>query len=198
MFFLYPLNNLANKIEGHSYFGNNKRLLQILKKELDWKDKFSEKNPLIHKLNKLVDEIVILLEKPIIELSEEIKSNSKLLNKLKGYEIEKRIEYTLEDVNILSINHFIDLKVIQALKLKMVIKPEFLINTHTHNVTKHQYAILRVLWLDNNLKKIRKYSTSLGNLDTFGSIENINPNIIKEEKKKLELKLQELYAEEYP
>lgn len=192
MFFNTRLNALHNNIKINSNFGNNKRLLQILEQDLDWKDKFSEQNPLVYKLDTLVDEIILLLERPILEVAEEVKQKDKLIPKEDGGEL------LISDVNMLSINRHIDLKIVQALKLKMVIKPEFLINTHTHNVTKHQYAILRVLWLDNNLKKIRKYSTSLGNLDTFGSIENINPNIIKEEKKKLELKLQELYAEEYP
>lgn len=192
MFYFTRLNALHNNIKINSNFGNNKRLLQILEQDLDWQDKFSEQNPLVYKLDSLIDEIILLLDRPINEVIEEVKQNDKLISQEGGGEL------LISDVNMLSINRHIDLKIIQALKLKMVIKPEFLINTHTHNVTKHQYAILRVLWLDNNLKKIRKYSTSLGNLDTFGSIENINPNIIKEEKKKLELKLQELYAEEYP
>lgn len=192
MFYSTRLNVLHTNIKTNSNFGNNKRLLQILEQDLDWKDKFAEQNPLVYKLDSLIDEIILLLDRPINELIEEVKHNDKLTSQEGGGEL------LISDVNMLSINRHIDLKIIQALKLKMVIKPEFLINTHTHNVTKHQYAILRVLWLDNNLKKTRKYSTSLGNLDTFGSIENINPNIIKEEKKKLELKLQELYAEEYP
>lgn len=192
MFYFTRFNALHNNIKINSNFGNNKRLLQILEQDLDWQDKFSEQNPLVYKLDSLIDEIILLLDRPINEVIEEVKQNDKLISQKGGGEL------LIGDVNMLSINRHIDLKIIQALKLKMVIKPEFLINTHTHNVTKHQYAILRVLWLDNNLKKIRKYSTSLGNLDTFGSIENINPNIIKEEKKKLELKLQELYAEEYP
>ena len=191
MFYFTRLNALHKNIKTNSNFGNNKRLLQILEQDLDWQDKFSEQNPLVYKLDSLINEIILLLDRPINEVIEEVKQNDKLISKEGGGEL------LISDVNMLSINRHIDLKIIQALKLKMVIKPEFLINTHTHNVTKHQYAILRVLWLDNNLKKTRKYSTSLGNLDTFGSIENINPNIIKEEKKKLELKLQELYAEEY-
>lgn len=191
MFFITRLNALHNNIKINSNFGNNKRLLQILEQDLDWKDKFSEQNPLVYKLDTLVDEIILLLERPILEVAEEVKQKDKLIPKEDGGEL------LISDVNMLSINRHIDLKIVQALKLKMVIKPEFLINTHTHNVTKHQYAILRVLWLDNNLKKIRKYSTSLGNIDSFGSIENIDPYLLKIEKKKLELKLQELYAEEY-
>ncbi|HBS52755.1 MAG TPA: hypothetical protein DD806_01990 [Flavobacterium sp.] len=188
-------------IKEHSYFGNNKRLLELLgdDKDIDWRTLTQKEKYMASTMTNLIGDIVALLQKPIDELSAEVKKHTKILTtKENFYSYNRDYDYNIDDVNMLSINHYIDLKVIQTIKLKMVIKPEFLINTHTHNVTKHKYAILRVLWIDNNLKKIRKYSTSLGNLETFGGIEKIDPYLLKEEKKKLALKLQELYTEEHP
>ncbi|WP_310594108.1 hypothetical protein [Flavobacterium sp.] len=188
-------------IKEHSYFGNNKRLLELLGdgKDIDWRTLTQKEKYTAATITELINDIVSLLQKPIDELSNEVKKYTKILTSNEtGFSYKRDYDDNIDDVNMLMINHYVDLKVIQTIKLKMVLKPEFLINTHTHNVTKHQYAILRILWIDNNLKKVRKFSTSLGNIETFGSIENIDPNLIKVEKEKLAQKIKALYAEEYP
>lgn len=111
--------------------------------------------------------------------------------------LEKTPELLIEKAkakNILELNQYIDNQLLRIARLRMVIEPEFMTNKQVHTQTQRPYIILRVLWLDDNMRKIKKFSVSLGSSD---SLENIDPVIVEREKYNLTQMLENLYKESY-
>jgi hypothetical protein len=103
----------------------------------------------------------------------------------------------LPERNILDIISNVDQKLLQIQKLRMTILPEVIPNTVINSITKHKYVVLRSFWLNNDFKKIRKYSISLGNAEKLVDLKNIKPIEFKAEYEELSKKMVELYHSEY-
>lgn len=112
-------------------------------------------------------------------------------------ELEKAPEVLIEKAkakNVLELNQYIDNQLLKIARLRMVIEPEFMTNKQVHTQTQRPYIILRALWLDDNMRKIKKFSVSLGSSD---SLENVDPLIVEREKYNLSQMLENLYKESY-
>jgi hypothetical protein len=169
------------------FYGNNKRIYKILTDE-DMKLFNNQKASSIQKKLSLEHDELILT----------------LINILEG-----NIEHVYPEtkkLNYIETNAFIDQKLLQIAKIRMVLMPEFLINTTKHSVSNHEYAVLRALWLDSDFRKIKKISVSLGNVETLEnskilrstkSLENLNSIEITRAKESLTKRLLDLYREEY-
>jgi len=99
--------------------------------------------------------------------------------------------------SILDIISNVDQKLLQIQRLRMTILPEIIPNTVINSITKHKYVVLRSYWLDNNFKKVRKYSVSLGNAEKIADLKNLNPIDFKSEYEELSKKMVDLYHSEY-
>ena len=180
--------DFINYLKEAHFYGNNKRILKLLTdndlNELDNKTFSYYQKKLAQEHDFLILALIDLL------LDSDLKSllpDSKIINYIKA-------------------NSIVDEKLLQIAKIRMVIKPEFLINTTIHSVTNHKYAVLRTLWLDKDFRKIKKFSISLGNIETLelGNViqsnkANKNPDFpeLYEAKENLTKKLYNLYEEEY-
>ena len=131
------------------------------------------------------------------------RTNSALINELElliselTNGLEKSPEFLIEKANaknILELNQYVDNQLLRISRLRLVIEPEFMTNKQVHTQTQRPYIILRALWLDDNMRKIKKFSVSLGSSD---SIENIDTKTILTEKQNLTQMLQNLYKETY-
>ncbi len=112
-------------------------------------------------------------------------------------ELEKAPELLIEKAkakNVLELNQYIDNQLLKIARLRMVIEPEFMTNKQVHTQTQRPYIILRALWLDDNMRKIKKFSVSLGSSD---SLDNIDTVIVEREKFNLSKMLENLYKETY-
>ena len=140
------------------------------------------------------------------DISEETKKNPLKFNYLKKLvKLEQKLELTLEctpqqlmsmgDIKTIpDVFDFIDSLLLQIARLRMVIEPEYMTNKQVHTQTLKSYIILRILWLDDSMKKIKKYSVSLGAGD---SIKTIDKNTLEQEKKNLNQQLEQLYLDTY-
>lgn len=154
--------------------GNLKRVINILEDE----DLESISQPLSYRQRKLLG----LLDELILDTISFLCFSSKDLNP----------ERTIVDI----ISN-VDQKLLQIQRLRMAILPEIIPNTVINSVTKHKYIVLRSFWLDNNFKKYRKYSVSLGNAEKLVDLKSIKPNDFKAEYEELSKKMVELYHSEY-
>lgn len=172
--------------ESH-FYGNNKRILKILTDDdmsvLNYRTMSNFEKKMAQEHDAL-----------ILSLIEIIQNDYRDLCSISGAK------------DYIEINSFIDQKLLQIAKIRMVIIPEFLINTTIHSVSNYKYAVLRALWLDNDFRKIKKFSISLGNIeslemDVITKNQKTNKSIdtieIKNAKSSLTEKLLNLYEEEY-
>ncbi len=154
--------------------GNLKRLVNILEDS----DLESIDTPLTYRQKKLLGHLDVLILETISFLS------------LSSKEL-------LPERNILDIISNVDQKLLQIQKLRMTILPEIMPNIVINSITKHKYVVLRSFWLNNDFKKIRKYSISLGNAEKLVDLKNIKPIDFKAEYEELSKKMVELYHSEY-
>lgn len=56
---------------------------------------------------------------------------------------------------------------LQISRLEMVIKPDMNLSLNVHPVSKIVYVIAKSYWLDDNGKKVRSFSKSIGRIDSF-------------------------------
>ena len=154
--------------------GNLKRVVNILEDD----DLESISQPLSYRQRKLLG----LLDELILDTISFLCFSSKDL---------------IPERTIVDIISNVDQKLLQIHRLRMAILPEIIPNTVLNTATKHKYVVLRSFWLDNNFKKIRKYSVSLGNAEKFVEIKKINPIDFKAEYDELSKKMVELYHSEY-
>jgi len=177
---------IANIKESH-FYGNNKRLYKILTDD--------DMNELDHKT-------LSFIQKKLAEEHDQLILS--LINLING-DFRVLINKT-KPLNYIGANSYIDKKLLQIAKIRMVIIPEFLVNTTIHTISNHEYAVLRALWLDNDFRKIKKFSISLGNTERLemgniirnrsGKKRIDSPELIFA-KDGLTKKLLDLYREEY-
>jgi hypothetical protein len=177
---------IANLKDTH-FYGNNKRIFKILTdddmNELDHNSLTFLQKKLAEEHDQLILSLIGLIDGDY----------SMLMNKSKPF-------------TYIEVNSDIDKRLLQIAKIRMVIIPEFLVNTTTHSVSNHEYAVLRALWLDNDFRKIKKFSISLGNTETLEMADIIRNRSDKKSiespeliiaKDSLTKKLLDLYREEY-
>lgn len=86
---------------------------------------------------------------------------------------------------------------LQLKRLRLVIQPEFHVIKNVHPVSKIPYLSVRGFWLDENDKKVKVFTKSLGREDSFVDGKNDN-EMMKEAAKQIQqlayAKYQELYS----
>ena len=136
----------------------------------------SDKIHLINELSRLKEQIIRYLELPLDQII--------------------KIDPTID--NYLNINDFFDKKLLQMGRLSMVIEPEYQLFLNPHSTTNKKYVIFRGLYLDNDFRKLKISSVSLGNVENFGGrIDSIEDHIINELIEKLAKELELIYRQEY-
>ena len=106
--------------------------------------------------------------------------------------IEKLVEPTYKELN-----KYFDDRLLQILRLRLIIRPEIQKSIQTHTITNHKYLVMKIIWLDDKMKKIVKFSLSLGRVDQIGDTLEYTIPEINNARIELELKLNELYSSIY-
>lgn len=86
---------------------------------------------------------------------------------------------------------------LQLKRLRLVIQPEFHVIKNVHPVSKIPYLSVRGFWLDDNDKKVKVFTKSLGREDSYVDGKNDNEMLMDAAKEIQELsfaKYQELYS----
>lgn len=162
------------KIE--SLYGNNRRIQEIIADDdfgIDVKD-----SPKKRELIKLHDQLVNKLSR----------DTNKKLDSI----IENLVTPTYNELN-----KYFDDRLLQILRLRLIIKPEIQKSIQTHTITNHKYLVMKIIWLDDKMKKNVKYSISLGRVDLIGDTLDYKIPEINNARMELELKLNELYSSTY-
>ena len=162
------------KIE--SLYGNNRRIQEILADDdfgIDIKDS-PIKRGLIKEHDQLINKLSWDTNKPLDSI------------------IEKLLEPTYKELN-----KYFDDRLLQILRLRLIIKPEIQKSIQTHTITNHKYLVMKIIWLDDKMKKIVKFSLSLGRVDQIGDTLEYTIPEINNARIELELKLNELYSSIY-
>jgi len=68
---------------------------------------------------------------------------------------------------------------LQLKRLRLVIQPEFHVIKNVHPVSKIPYLSVRGFWLDDNDKKVKVFTKSLGREDSFEGVKN-DSNMLKD------------------
>jgi hypothetical protein len=158
----------------NSLFGNNKRIAEIISDDDNFDLEDIASNPFrnsflrIHEI--LVNKFVIDLKKPI----------SKFISKTQNGSYEE-------------INTYFDNRLLQIMRIRMILMPEFQKSVQTHTTSGHKYLVLKILWLDELMRKKITFSISLGNVEQVGFEINSEKPEIKQAQKDLILKLITLY-----
>jgi hypothetical protein len=84
---------------------------------------------------------------------------------------------------------------VQIARLRFVISPETFINIHEHPMTGYKYSVMRSYWISDNLKKIKKYSYNIGNVEKLSKSDYDNQ--LKEGYNSLKDSLEEAYDSLY-
>lgn len=168
---------LDKKLSG--LFGNNRRIALILADDdhlpLDVINKDPELKDLHYRHERLSYKLMVDLKAPINHLN---------------------IEF--QDYSYGSLNTYFENRLIEIIRIRMALSPEFQKSIQTHTVTGHKYLVLKALWMDDNMKKKVFCSISLGNVEHVGfEIDSNKPEIIIA-KKELQDKLILIYKETYP
>lgn len=69
--------------------------------------------------------------------------------------------------NIADVDNRIGLYLIQLLRLRLVIQPEVQISKNVHPRTNIKYLAIKAYWIDDNGKKIRKFTKSIGRAENY-------------------------------
>jgi hypothetical protein len=84
----------------------------------------------------------------------------------------------LENLNpglegVSDIDEMISKYIIQLMRLRLVIDPEVHISKNVHPRTNHHYLAIKAYWIDDNGKKVRKFTKSVGRAESYpGGIED--------------------------
>lgn len=84
---------------------------------------------------------------------------------------------------------------VQIARLRFVISPETFINIHEHPTTGYKYSVMRAYWISDNLKKVKKYSYSIGNAEKLSKAEY--DRLVKEAYSALKKTLEDVYESQY-
>jgi len=80
----------------------------------------------------------------------------------------KDIELNYKDLDIVAdIDESLGQFAIQLMRLRLVIQPEVQISTNVHPRTNIKYLAIKAYWCDDNGKKIRKFTKSIGRADNY-------------------------------
>lgn len=108
------------------------------------------------------------------------------------------IESLNMDLEIIAdVNDRIGHYILQLMKLRLVIQPEVQISMNVHPRTNIKYLAIKAYWIDDNGKKVRKFTKSIGRAENY-------PKGIKDDKaltdggKLIQPVIFETYKEEYP
>lgn len=167
---------LSPKKKSDSVFGNNKRIVTILEEDdFDVRIKNDPKKArLLKELETLISDFNSLTKKSLAE-----------------------IDKALTNKSYFDINSYFDAKLIQIMRLRLIIEPQFQKSIQTHTITDLKYLIMKILWIDDHMKRVVKFSLSLGNIDQAGTeIDSINQTVINA-KKELEERLRQEYDAVY-
>ncbi len=158
----------------NSLIGNNRRIAEIIANDEHFDLKDISDDPFrkaflpIHE--SLVNKFVTDLKKPISKFTTNTKNGS--------YE---------------ELNTYFDNRLLQILRIRLIVMPEFQKSVQTHTTSGHKYLVLKILWLDEFMRKKTTFSISLGNVEQVGfEIDSKKPEI-KKAQKDLVLKLITLY-----
>lgn len=162
------------KIE--SVYGNNRRIQEILADD-DFCADINDSTRIrgfIKKHDQLVNQLSWDTNKPL------------------GSIIEKLREPTYKELN-----KYFDDRLLQILRLRLIIKPEIQKSIQTHTITNYKYLVMKIMWLDDKMKKNVKFSISLGRVDLIGDTLDYTLPYIDNSRKELESKLEQLYSSIY-
>jgi hypothetical protein len=101
---------------------------------------------------------------------------------------------TGEYLNLLEIYKQVEGRKIQIDKVRLMIENKIIQAEHIHQPTKVIYVVFRAYWINNNGKKERKFSKSIGAKDKVV----INDKVKEHAAKELELMMWEQYKLDYP
>jgi hypothetical protein len=108
------------------------------------------------------------------------------------------LDIDLQEISYQSLNNYFENRLIEIIRIRMALSPEFQKSIQTHTVTGHKYLVLKALWMDDQMKKKVICSISLGNVEHVGfEIDSNKPEIIIA-KKELQDKLIFIYKDSYP
>jgi hypothetical protein len=80
----------------------------------------------------------------------------------------KDIESSYKDLDIIAdVDNRIGQFVIQLMRLRLVIQPEVQISKNVHPRTNIKYLAIKAYWIDDNGKKIRKFTKSIGRAENY-------------------------------
>lgn len=167
------------KMRLFGYFGNNLRIALVLADDDHLPLEEIKMDPELKALHNLHERLVH-------KVGQDLKSPIDSL----GFDLQTESYFTL--------NTYFENKLIQIMRLRMVLCPEYQKSIQTHTVTGRKYLVLKVLWMDEQMTKKIISSISLGNVEQVGSlIDPYKPEIIAA-KKELQKKLIYIYNETYP
>lgn len=87
--------------------------------------------------------------------------------------------------------------VIQLMRLRMVVQPDIQYSINIHPVTEHEYLTVKVFWIGDDGKKVRKFTKSLGRMEDHPT--GIDSKEVKEfSVKRVQEFLYQKYVETYP
>lgn len=160
------------------YFGNNLRIALVLADDdhLPLEEiKIDPELKVLHNHHeRLVDKVGRDLKSPLDSL---------------GFDLQTESYFTM--------NSYFENKLIEILRLRMVLCPEYQQSIQTHTVTGHKYLVLKIMWIDEQMTKKVSGSISLGNVEIVGTEVNPNKPETIAAKKELQKKLIYIYNETY-
>jgi hypothetical protein len=168
---------IEKKLSG--LFGNNRRIALIIADDdnlsLDEIKKDPELKDLHNQHERLSRKLIADLKKPI-----------------------NLLDINLQENSYHSLNNYFEYRLIEIIRIRMVLSPEFQKSIQTHTVTGHKYLVLKALWMDDQMKKKVICSISLGNVEQVGFEIDSNKQEIINAKKELQDKLILIYKDSYP
>jgi hypothetical protein len=85
---------------------------------------------------------------------------------------------------------------LRLMRLRLVVDPEIQLSINVHPQSKIKYLAAKSFWLDNEGRKVRKFTKSLGRLDSFKKGKN-DPSAMDDAFNKIQEIIYEEYKSEY-
>lgn len=79
---------------------------------------------------------------------------------------------SLDMDNVADLDARISDYVIQLMRLRLVIQPDVKISKNVHPRTGHRYLAVKAYWIDDNGKKVRKFTKSIGRSENYQGIKD--------------------------
>jgi hypothetical protein len=107
--------------------------------------------------------------------------------------IAKSLEYS----KVYDIYAKLESMILQLMRLRMVIQPEFQFSKNVHPKTQIAYMAAKGFWLEDDGKRVRCITKSLGRMDDYKNGKN-DPKATEKARERLREALYEKYKEIYP